>query len=293
MATSSIPLDVLGYLFWILLFVAMISPWFSMKSLQHARLRLISLIERKYGHRVITMIHRQERIGLLGVPVYRYISIEDSEAVLSAIRTTPSNVPIMLILHTPGGLVLAASQIARALKAHPARKVVVVPHYAMSGGTLIALAADEIIMDPNASLGPLDPQLGGPNGVYLPAPSILRAVELKGRDKVDDQTLILADVAEKAIRQTKELVVELIKDKVGEEKARQIADRLVGGYYTHDYPITVNELREMGLKVSTNVPPEVYDLMALYPQARASRPGVEYLPYPVAPQAGGPGGRSK
>jgi len=293
MATSSIPLDVLGYLFWILLFVAMISPWFSMKSLQHARLRLISLIERKYGHRVITMIHRQERIGLLGVPVYRYISIEDSEAVLSAIRTTPSNVPIMLILHTPGGLVLAASQIARALKAHPARKVVVVPHYAMSGGTLIALAADEIIMDPNASLGPLDPQLGGPNGMYLPAPSILRAVELKGRDKVDDQTLILADVAEKAIRQTKELVVELIKDKVGEEKARQIADRLVGGYYTHDYPITVNELREMGLKVSTNVPPEVYDLMALYPQARASRPGVEYLPYPVAPQAGGPGGRSK
>jgi len=293
MAAGNIPLDVLGYLFWILLFVAMISPWLSMRSVQHARLRLISLIERKYGHRVITMIHRQERIGLLGVPVYRYISIEDSEAVLSAIRTTPSNVPIMLILHTPGGLVLAASQIARALKAHPARKVVVVPHYAMSGGTLIALAADEIIMDPNASLGPLDPQLGGPNGVYLPAPSILRAVELKGRDKVDDQTLILADVAEKAIRQTKELVVELIKDKVGEEKARQIADRLVGGYYTHDYPITVDQLREMGLKVSTNVPPEVYDLMALYPQARASRPGVEYLPYPVAPQAGGPGERSK
>jgi len=293
MAAGNIPLDVLGYLFWILLFVAMISPWLSMRSVQHARLRLISLIERKYGHRVITMIHRQERIGLLGVPVYRYISIEDSEAVLSAIRTTPSNVPIMLILHTPGGLVLAASQIARALKAHPARKVVVVPHYAMSGGTLIALAADEIIMDPNASLGPLDPQLGGPNGMYLPAPSVLRAVELKGRDKVDDQTLILADVAEKAIRQTKELVVELIKDKVGEEKARQIADRLVGGYYTHDYPITVDQLREMGLKVSTNVPPEVYDLMALYPQARASRPGVEYLPYPVAPQAGGPGGRSK
>jgi len=293
MAAGNIPLDVLGYLFWILLFVAMISPWLSMRSVQHARLRLISLIERKYGHRVITMIHRQERIGLLGVPVYRYISIEDSEAVLSAIRTTPSNVPIMLILHTPGGLVLAASQIARALKAHPARKVVVVPHYAMSGGTLIALAADEIIMDPNASLGPLDPQLGGPNGMYLPAPSVLRAVELKGRDKVDDQTLILADVAEKAIRQTKELVVELIKDKVGEEKAKQTADRLVGGYYTHDYPITVDQLREMGLKVSTNVPPEVYDLMALYPQARASRPGVEYLPYPVAPQAGGPGERSK
>ena len=80
------------------------------------------------------------------MPIYRYIDIEDSEAIIRAIRTTPLNVPIMMILHTPGGLVLAASQIARALKAHPAKKVVVVPHYAMSGGTLIALAADEIII---------------------------------------------------------------------------------------------------------------------------------------------------
>jgi len=140
--------DVLGYLFWFLLFIAIISPWFSMRSLQHARLRLIALMERKYGYRVITMIHRQEKIGFLGMPVYRYIDIEDSEAVIRAIRATPPNVPIMMILHTPGGLVLAASQIARALKAHPAKKVVVVPHYAMSGGTLIALAADEILMDP-------------------------------------------------------------------------------------------------------------------------------------------------
>ncbi|MFP3484848.1 MAG: ATP-dependent Clp protease proteolytic subunit [Vulcanisaeta sp.] len=276
--------DILGYLFWILLFIAMLSPWLSMRSLQHARLRLIALMERKYGYRVITMIHRQERVGLLGVPIYRYIDIEDSEAVIRAIRTTPPNVPIMMILHTPGGLVLAASQIARALKAHPAKKVVVVPHYAMSGGTLIALAADEIIMDPNAVLGPLDPQIAGPGGTYLPAPSILRAVELKGKDKVDDQTLILADIAEKSIAQVKELVIELIRDKVGEERARQIADKLVSGYYTHDYPITVEQLREMGLKVSTDVPPEVYELMALYPQARTNRPGIEYLPYPITPR---------
>jgi len=276
--------DILGYLFWILLFIAMLSPWLSMRSLQHARLRLLALMEHKYGYRVITMIHRQEKIGLLGVPIYRYIDIEDSEAIIRAIRTTPPNVPIMMILHTPGGLVLAASQIARALKAHPAKKVVVVPHYAMSGGTLVALAADEIIMDPNAVLGPLDPQLGGPGGVYLPAPSVLKAVELKGRDKVDDQTLILADMAEKALTQVKELVAELIRDKVGEEKAKQIADKLVGGYYTHDYPITVDQLKEMGLKVSTDVPPEVYELMILYPQARTNRPGIEYLPYPITPR---------
>ncbi len=96
--------DILGYLFWVLLFIAMLSPWLSMRSLQRTRLRLIALMERKYGSRVITMIHRQERIGLLGVPIYRYIDIEDSEAIIRAIRTTPPpNMPIMLILHTPGG----------------------------------------------------------------------------------------------------------------------------------------------------------------------------------------------
>ncbi len=276
--------DVLGYLFWIILLVAMISPWLSMRSLRSSRLRLIAYIEQKYGYRVITMIHRQETVGLLGVPIYRYIDIEDSEAIIRAIRATPSDKPIMLILHTPGGLVLAASQIAMALKAHPAKKVIVVPHYAMSGGTLITLAADEIVMDKNAVLGPLDPQLAAPGGAYLPGPSILKAVELKGKDKVDDQTLILADMAEKAISQIKGIIVSLIKDKVGEEQAKAIAEKLASGYYTHDYPITVEQVRELGFKVSTDIPPEVYDLMALYPQARTSRPGIEYLPYPSSPR---------
>jgi ClpP class serine protease len=111
-------------------------------------------IEQKERGRVVSMIHRQERISLFGIPLYRYIDIEDSEQVLRAIRTTPPDVPICFIIHTPGGLVLAAAQIAMALKDHPAKKKVIIPHYAMSGGTLIALAADEIVMDPHAVLGP-------------------------------------------------------------------------------------------------------------------------------------------
>ena len=73
------------------------------------------------------------------------------------------------ILHTPGGLVLASEQIAQALLRRTGRVTVFVPHYAMSGGTLIALAADEIVMDPNAVLGPVDPQIG-----EYPAASIMR-----------------------------------------------------------------------------------------------------------------------
>lgn len=273
--------DIISLLFWFLVLYAFVHPYLSFKQLQAARLRLIRLMENKYGWRVITMIHRQEKIGFFGIPVYRYIDIEDSEAVVRAIRNTPPETPIALILHTPGGLVLAASQIAMALKKHPAKKIVIIPHYAMSGGTLIALAADEIIMDPNAVLGPLDPQIQTPQGV-MPAPSLVKVAKMKG-EKASDQILILADVAEKALKEIQETIAYLLKDKMGEDKAKEIAKKLTEGYYTHDYPITVEEAKTLGLPVSTNVPPEVYALMELYPQAIQQRPGVEYLPRPQVP----------
>src|SRR3954451_1944109 len=138
------------------------------------RARRVRALQKRRGSVVITLIHRQEQIGLLGVPLVRFIDVDDSEAVLRAIRLTDDERPIDLLLHTPGGLVLAAEQIAHAVRAHPAKVTVLVPHYAMSGGTLIALAADEIAMDPHAVLGPVDPQLGD-----LPAASIVRVASSK------------------------------------------------------------------------------------------------------------------
>lgn len=131
--------------FWLLFIILTVIPVIRQQRLQTQRWRLIRRIERARRSRVITLIHRQELISLLGIPLTRYISIEDSEHVLQAIRLTPPDMPIDLILHTPGGLVLAAEQIARALQRHPAKVTVLVPHYAMSGGTMICLAADEII----------------------------------------------------------------------------------------------------------------------------------------------------
>jgi len=125
--------------------------------------------------------------------------------VLRAIQLTDPQVPIDLILHTPGGLVLAAEQVANALIAHQAKVTVFVPHYAMSGGTLLALAADEVVLAPHAVLGPLDPQVGN-----LPAASILEAVTRKETKDIDDQTLILADVAAKAQRQVQALVQRIL-----------------------------------------------------------------------------------
>ncbi len=266
-----------GSLIWWLFFLYLLLwPQMQYRSLQVARARILQRLSRKRESTVITMIHRQESVGLFGIPFYKFISMEDSEEILRAIRSAPKDKPIDLIIHTPGGLVLAATQIAKALHDHPAETRVIVPHYAMSGGTLIALAADRIIMDPHAVLGPVDPQLG-----QYPGPSIVRAVEKKGVDKVDDQTLILADVAEKAINQVRDFLYGILKDRYGEEKAKELAQVLTEGRWTHDYPITYEHAKELGLHVETGVPEEVYALMELYKQPMKQRGTVEFIPYPV------------
>ncbi len=264
--------------FWLFLIYSFLAPILKQRMLEAARLQAITDLEKKRGSRVIAMIHRQEALALFGIPLFRYINIEDAEELLRAVRMTPPDKPIDLILHTPGGLVLASEQIARALCNHPAKVTVFVPHYAMSGGTLIALAADEIVMDPHAVLGPVDPQLG-----EYPAASILRAVEMKRPERVEDRTLILADVARKAIWQVRRLLEEILTAKMPEDRAKKLAALLSEGTWTHDYPICAEEARAMGLPVSTEFPSEIHRLMALYPQPVQRKASVDYVPVPYEP----------
>ena len=261
--------------FWFLFILLALLPMWKQRGLEGTRIRLIRNLERKRGTRLITIIHRQEAISFLGIPISRYINVEDSEAVLRAIRLTPDDMPIDLLLHTPGGLVLAAEQIARSLQKHKAKVTVFVPHYAMSGGAMIALAADEIVMDENAVLGPVDPQLGN-----YPAVSIVETVHSKGIDRVDDQTLILADIATKAIRQVEDFISSLLEEKMPLEDSKKISRLLSGGFWTHDYPLTLEKLRDFGLKVQVGLPEEIYNLMDLYPQPPQRRPSVQYMPLP-------------
>lgn len=265
----------IGDLFWIFIIISTVLPMLKQRQIESARFRLIKAIEMKHNSRLITLIHRQESMSILGFLVGKYINIEDSEQVLRAIRFTPPDMPIDLVLHTPGGLVLASEQIARALENHPSKVTVFVPHYAMSGGTMIALAADEIIMDENAVLGPVDPQLG-----EYPAASILKVIKDKNLDKVDDRTLIMADIARKALAQVKDFVTDLLKDNIGEEKANMVSEELTQGKWTHDFPIVCSHLKEMGLPVRNEMPKEIYELMELYPQPPQRRPSVQYIPVP-------------
>ena len=265
---------------WFLIFIFIfLVPMVQRYYLQMARKSVLAKLGKSRGTQVITLIHRQETISFLGIPLARYIDIDDSERVLRAIRSAQKNVPIDIILHTPGGLALAATQIAMALKSHPAKKTVIVPHYAMSGGTLIALAADKIIMDPHAALGPVDPQLGDAQGSY-PATSLLEVAKKKKIDEMDDKTLIYAEEAKKAMNQMNGLIKDILDGKCSEDKQDDIIEEFVSGKYTHDRPFMAEQARSLlGDCVETDVPEEVYSLMDLYRmEAGRSRPGVEYVP---------------
>ncbi len=262
----------LSNVLWLLFLLMALQPLLMGRWFTYQRLQAIKAIETKRGTRVITMIHRQERRSLFGFSVARHIDLEDAQSVIGAIKETPPDKPIDLVLHTPGGLVLAAMQIARAVEAHPAKVTVLVPVYAMSGGTLIALAADEIVLGEFSVLGPIDPQIAG-----LPAASIVKARDMKPVTSVMDLTLVLADVSEKALAQVKRGAVELLTPQMEHDKAVQLADKLAGGHWTHDYALTADEARQLGLPVVVGLPIEIMDLMKLYPQP-VQRTGIDFLP---------------
>jgi ClpP class serine protease len=262
-------------IFWIFIMLTALQPVVKQKLLENARQKLIASLEKKRGSRVILLIHRQETMSLLGFPVLKYITIEDSEEVIRAIQMTDPNIPIDLVLHTPGGLVLASYQIAHAIKYRPGKVTVHVPHFAMSGGTLIALAADEIVMGDHAMLGPVDPQIG-----EYPAASLVKLVQAKPIADIDDRTWILADMGKKAMDQLREHMKELLAEHFSPERAEELARTMTEGRWTHDFPITFEEAQGLGLQVAKGLSDEFYQLMSLYPQPMKRQPTVEYIPLP-------------
>jgi ClpP class serine protease len=265
------PFDII----WLFFLLSSLQPLLMQRVLAMRRAQAMRALEKRNRSRALTLIHRKEGLSFLGIPFMGFIDIEDSEDVIRVIEMTGKDVPIDIVLHTPGGLVLAAEQIAAALAAHPSPVTAYVPHYAMSGGTLIALAADKIVMSPSAVIGPVDPQIG-----EMAAASILAAVKQKDPNEIDDKTLILADVSRKAQKQVQEFVENLLAKRLSEERARELAKTLSEGRWTHDFPIDAKLASSLDLPVSTDMPDEVRALIALYPQPRGRRPSVEYIPAP-------------
>ena len=98
----------IGEILWLFFMLSALQPVVRQKMLEASRLRVLNRFERARKSRVISLVHRQETMSLLGFPLMRYIDVNDSEDVLRAIKLTDADCPIDLIIHTPGGLVLAA-----------------------------------------------------------------------------------------------------------------------------------------------------------------------------------------
>ncbi len=215
--------NILSVLFLFIFLYMVLYPQWQLKVIKMQRQVRLKRMEKRWGSRVLTMIHRRESISLFGLPAYQFIDEEDSEQILRWIRAS-RKYPLDLILHTPGGQLHASIQISRALKKHPKKTRVIIPHYSMSGGTIIALAADEIVMDKDAVIGPIDPQIGDMFRGLYPAPSWIYAAETK-KENADDSTLVMSDISRKSLNLTRKVAKELLADKPKKTDKVGMADK--------------------------------------------------------------------
>jgi len=121
-----------------------------------------------------TTISYMSAFSVIKPPVpspFHAIIDQDIQGFMTCVQGTDKS-SLDLIIHTPGGDYEAAKRIISYLHNTYAKIRVIIPHLAMSGGTLIACAADEIYMGPYSSLGPTDPQFFLKEG-YVPVQAII------------------------------------------------------------------------------------------------------------------------
>jgi ClpP class serine protease len=226
---------------------------------------IIARLEAKRGSRVIAIIHRENMER-------EYLDVVDLEDSLTAIRMTPKDKPLDIIIHSPGGSIRVGQQIARAIHAHPAKTTVFVPYFALGCSTFMAFAADEIVMSAHAALSPVDPFVG-----MGPASSVLKGIQGKPIEKVDDETVIFADVARKMLSESRRVTCELMHDGQDHDGTCRMADELVSGKWSRDRAITADAARELGLTVSLQMPGEVYELIRSCRRAGGHETSVTYI----------------
>jgi ClpP class serine protease len=278
----------IGDIFWLFFIFTALQPMLRQRMLEALRTRKIAQLESQRNSRVILLVNRQETMRPLGFPIARYIDINDSEEVLRAIHMTDDEVPLDIVLHTPGGIVVAALQVARSIHEHKAKVSVFVPHLCNVGRHA---HRDRCRRDRHVETRWTrsdDPQIG-----QSPTASLIKVIEQKPIAQIDDETLVLADVGRKAIAQLRQSASDILKKQLPGEKAQALAEKLSSGTWKQDYPLFAAMAKELGLPVSTDIPNDVLELMKLYPQpvrAQSGGGGVEYLPIPRQKEAGQPRG---
>ena len=203
-----------------------------------------------------------------------------------------------LILETPGGAGEVAEDIVKALRAkYPGDLAVIIPGYAKSAGTLIAMAADEILMEPTSAVGPIDAQIRWQGKVFS-ADALLEGMEKIKREVEQTGALNRAYIpilqgispgelesAENALKFSKTLVTEwlarykfkgwtthsstgqVVTDEERSQRAREIATALCDHkhWLTHGRSIKIEDLRQMRLLITDySNKPDLHDAIRRY-----------------------------
>lgn len=218
--------------------LACIVPWATIYA--GARRRLFAVLafllrlrlQRRHGARIIVYTG-----GIARGPIFR---------VTRAVQRTPPTRPIILLLDTTGGHIDAALALARTLAAHPARVTVRVVDECWSAGTIIACAADEIVMAPAANLGPTDCSVHVDRDEFRGAP-VIAAAAAGSTDPVD---LFRARSALRDI--VTEMSTNMQLRGMHPVKADNIANWLTFNDGDHQRAIFPNTARLLGLPVTVS-----------------------------------------
>lgn len=184
------------------------------------------------------------------------------ETVIERIKESKCNCEnLYLLINSPGGLVQSSYKVAKALRKNFKNIVVFVPHIALSGGTLITLTGNEIIMGMMSQLSPIDPHSDAGGSALSVKRGFSFVTEkfknLSERDapytyKVLAENCNAAEIdqALSALIMVENYAEEILKKSgVEEEKAIEIAKRLVEGFNTHEEVIDLDSAQAIGLNV--------------------------------------------
>lgn len=189
----------------------------------------------------------------------------DMNGFMTAINGLHADAGLDLVLHTPGGEVAATEAIISYLQSKFTNIRVIVPQLAMSGGTMIACSAHQILMGKHSSLGPVDPQIGG-----VPAHGIVEEFEKAHQEiKADPSKLAvwqfvlqkyppnLVGECQKAIDWSEKIIEKNLRDRM--LNGRADVDEIIGRIkeelcnhavsLPHGRHLSAAKCREIGLEV--------------------------------------------
>lgn len=186
------------------------------------------------------------------------------ETAINQIQAKTDVRKLMLLVNSPGGLVQSSYKVARALRKTFKEIIVFVPHIAASGGTLLALTGNKIVMGMMSQLSPLDPQAKSGDGA-VSANSVVDAHEFVTRlfddIAVEDAPYSYKALADKcdsvdirdalaSLSLMEEYILEILEDcGYSKEECKKISHNIVRGFKTHDEVINIDKAKKLGLNV--------------------------------------------